>query len=86
MTQEQLSITLANLVCCSATMADQISTKLQLGECDDTYKLVILNGLIEMLDKYSLDDEAYNCIDEDQFEDALAKAINICEYCGCLTE
>jgi len=83
MTQEELSIKLVNLACCSANLADAISTKLKKGGCDDTYKLIILNGYISILDRYSLTDEDKNCVTEDEFEEVMKRAINICDYCGC---
>lgn len=83
MTQQELSLKLINIACCLANLADKVSTKLQKGGYDDSYKLIILNGYVNILNTYSLTDENANCITEEQFEDVLEKAINICDYCDC---
>jgi hypothetical protein len=83
MTDTQIYTLLVRLKCCAANYADSISTKLQYGACDETIKLFLLNGFIELIQKWDNDDDASNCMTEDQFDDAVTKAKNICRLCDC---
>lgn len=83
MTDDELYLLKVRLKCCSANLADSISTKLQYGACDETAKLVFLNGFLELILGWNNEDEAPNCLTEDEFEEAVAKAKNICNLCDC---
>lgn len=87
MTQEELYLFIIKLKCCTANYADKISTKLQhgfYGKCDETLKLMFLNGFIELLTPYKVDTDTYtNCITEIEFDDIINKSKNICNLCDC---
>lgn len=83
MTTEELRLLLQNLLCCSVKLADKISTNLQIGNCDETNKLIILNSYIQILEFYNLEDSTLNCINEDEFNIIINKATNICNLCDC---
>jgi response regulator of citrate/malate metabolism len=83
MTEDELYLLLIRLKCCSANYADTISTKLQYGACDESIKLIMLNGLIELLLDWNIEDTTINCMTEEQFDEAVIKAKNICSLCDC---
>jgi len=83
MTEQDRYLIIIKLKCCSAYLADKISTMLQNGKCDTSNQLILLNGLLELIINYNVTEEAPNCLTEDQFEEVVAKATNICNICDC---
>lgn len=83
MTEDQRYALIVRLKCCSANWADCISKKLRYGGSDDFRKLMILNGLLELIVGYNVTDDAPNCITEDEFDEVVIKAKNICNLCDC---
>lgn len=83
MTNDEKNTLIIKLKCCSANYADSISTKLQYGSCDETIKLMLLNGLIDLILRYDLTEEAVNCITLEEFEEIINKSKNICNLCDC---
>lgn len=83
MTLEEQYLLLVRLKCCSALLADKLSTKLQYGACNDDLKLMMLNDFIELIVDYNVEDIDRNCLTEDQFEDIVARSTTICKLCDC---
>lgn len=83
MTIQELDLLLQNLLCYSVRLADKISTNLQIGNCDDSNKLILLVAYIDLLAFYNLEDLNLNCIDEDEFDIIVVKSKNICNLCDC---
>lgn len=83
MTESQREIKIVTFACCSANLADKISTKLQQGACDETNKLAVLNGYIELLLAYNTTEGVDNCVTEDEIEEIINKGIDICNVCDC---
>jgi len=80
--QEQYTL-LIRLKCCSANMADKISTYLQYGSCDNTNNLILLNGSIELIQDYNVENIDINCLTEEEFDNVVIMATNICNLCNC---
>ena len=83
MTQAGLDFLLTKLKCCSATLAIEIADSLVIGGCDNSRKLILLNNLIKEIAKYDLDNLEINCLSEDQFDNVVQNAKNICGKCDC---
>lgn len=83
MTEAQRQLKIVTFACCSANLADKISTNLQLGSCDLTNRLAILNGYIELLLAYNTTEGVTNCVTEDQIDEIINKGISICNVCDC---
>lgn len=83
MTEQQRQIKIITFACCSANLADKISTNLQIGSCDLSNRLIILNGYIELLLAYNTTEDVENCITEDEIQNIINKGISICNVCDC---
>lgn len=83
MTESERYTLIIRLKCCSATLADCISTKLQKGEDESTDQLMLLNGLLDLIIHYNVSENATNCVNSDEFDEIVAKAKNICSLCDC---
>ena len=83
MTESQRQIKIVKFACCSANLADKISTNLQIGSCDLSNKLIILNGYIELLLAYNTTEGVENCVTENQIEEIINKGVSICNVCDC---
>jgi len=83
MTENQRELKIVTFACCSANLADKISTNLQIGSCDLSNKLVLLNGYIELLLAYNTTTGVDNCVTEEQIQQIINKGISICNVCDC---
>ena len=83
MTESERYLLIIRLKCCSATLADCISTKLQKGGEDSTQQLMLLNGLLDIIIHYDVSENATNCVTSDEFDEVVDKAKNICSLCDC---
>lgn len=81
MTQDQLVNLIINLRCCSANLAIEIADKLVIGGCDNTKKLIFLNDYIKHLSYYNLSDNTLNYLTEDEFNNIVDSAKQICDIC-----
>lgn len=92
MTAEKLNNIIIKLKCCSANMTKILADNLLKGSCDNSEEIFILNSYIEELlvyySKLSAEENtffSYTCLDEDQYENIINQAKNICELCDCGT-
>lgn len=83
MTLQDQYILLIRLKCCSANLADKISTYLQYGSCNNTNELIFLNGGIELIQNYDVENVDTNCLNEIEFENIVTQSTNICNLCNC---
>lgn len=83
MTQTELNNLIIKLKCCFADKAYLLSNNLSIGGCDNYKELSILEDYIQELQEYELVNTDDNCLDNDQFEDIVENARNICDLCDC---
>lgn len=83
MTAEERRIKIITFGCCSANLADKISTELQIGNCDLINQLLFLNGYIDLLLNYNTTEGVVNCVTEEEIEEIINKASSICNICDC---
>lgn len=83
MTESQRQLKIVTFACCSANLADKISTNLQIGSCDLSNRLILLNGYLELLLAYNTTEGVINCITEDQIDEIINKGVSICNVCDC---
>ena len=85
-TQNELSVIIYRLECCSAEKANELVTCLTNG--DKKYKIKLNNLMyliegIKLLLKYNTSDINKNCLSEDDFNKILDNTTNICKLCNC---
>lgn len=81
MTQPELINQIISFKCCSAKLADILINKLMLGNKCSLDSLTLLNDYIKLLSKYDL--TSTNCITEEDFNNMIQNARNICGICDC---
>lgn len=84
MDQEEVIELILKLMCCSSYMGNEIATNLANGDgyCDIT-NLILINDIIEQLQRYDTTEGAENCLTEDEFETLVTNGKNACVICDC---
>jgi len=84
-TQDELKVIIQRLKCCLGTKSSEYYNLVKIGENNNIkyYNLILLSDYIKHLLKYNLTLNATNCLSQDEFENILENATNICDLCDC---